>query len=60
MLVPVPPPHGTHTGLYCTHGDLSSRYASVLLGLTNIAGSLPGVIGVASVGILVGATLCLQ
>ena len=26
--------------------DLSKRYASALLGLTNVAGSIPGIIGV--------------
>jgi hypothetical protein len=31
----------------------------VLLGLTNVAGSLPGVIGVASVGILVSGAFLL-
>eukprot|EP00967_Tisochrysis_lutea_P078730 scaffold107305_cov16-Tisochrysis_lutea.AAC.1 len=29
--------------------DLSKRYASALLGLTNVAGSIPGIIGVALV-----------
>lgn len=37
-------------GLYCTHGDMSSKYASVLLGLTNTSGAVPGIIGVAFVG----------
>jgi len=43
-------------GLYCTHGDMSTKYASALLGLTNVAGSVPGIIGVATVGMLYDAT----
>ncbi len=39
-------------GLYCSHGDLSTKYSSALLGLTNVAGSLPGILGVAAVGAL--------
>ncbi len=37
-------------GLYCNHADLSPRYASVLLGLTNTSGALPGIVGVAFTG----------
>lgn len=37
-------------GLYCNHADLSPRYASVLLGLTNTSGALPGILGVAFTG----------
>ena len=37
-------------GLYCNHADLSPRYASVLLGLTNTTGALPGIVGVAITG----------
>jgi len=43
-------------GLYCSHQDLSKRYASALLGLTNVAGSIPGIIGVALVGFLYDTT----
>ncbi|KAJ9526738.1 hypothetical protein QJQ45_017517, partial [Haematococcus lacustris] len=43
-------------GLYCSHQDMSPKYASVLLGLTNLAGSLPGIVGVATVGLLYDAT----
>ncbi len=43
-------------GLYCSHGDLSPKYASALLGLTNVAGSMPGIIGVAVVGALYDTT----
>jgi len=39
-------------GLYCTHGDLSPKYSSALLSLTNVSGSLPGMFGVAAVGAL--------
>lgn len=31
-------------GLYCTHGDMSPRHSSVLLGLTNTSGALPGML----------------
>lgn len=37
-------------GLYCNHADLSPRYASVLLGITNTSGALPGIVGVAITG----------
>lgn len=43
-------------GLYCTHTDLSVKYAPALLGVTNAAGALPGIIGVAIVGILYDLT----
>ncbi|EFN56606.1 hypothetical protein CHLNCDRAFT_21975, partial [Chlorella variabilis] len=39
-------------GLYCNHADLSPRYASVLLGMTNTSGALPGIVGVAFTGCL--------
>jgi ACS family sodium-dependent inorganic phosphate cotransporter len=48
--------------LYCcllprTHPqDLSPKYASALLGITNTAGALPGVLGVTSAGYLLDAT----
>ena len=29
-------------GLYCNHADLSPRHASLLLGLTNTCGAIPG------------------
>lgn len=32
-------------GLYCNHQDLSQTYSSVLLGITNTAGALPGILG---------------
>ncbi|KAF8069573.1 ANTR6 [Scenedesmus sp. PABB004] len=37
-------------GLYCTHQDLSPKYASALLGLTNTSGAVPGILGVAVTG----------
>jgi ACS family sodium-dependent inorganic phosphate cotransporter len=43
-------------GLYCTHQDLSPKYASAMLGVTNTVASLPGVFGVALVGYLLDVT----
>ena len=43
-------------GLYCNHQDLSPRYASILLGMTNTVASIPGVIGVAAAGIILDQT----
>ncbi|GBG81564.1 hypothetical protein CBR_g32555 [Chara braunii] len=43
-------------GLYCTHQDISPRYASILLGVTNTAGSIPGILGVALTGYLLDHT----
>lgn len=43
-------------GLYCTHQDLSTKYSSALLGLTNTSGAVPGIIGVAATGMLFDAT----
>jgi len=40
-------------GLYCTHADLSPKYAGALLGLTNFAGALGGTSGVFVTGLLV-------
>ncbi|EFJ43773.1 hypothetical protein VOLCADRAFT_96131 [Volvox carteri f. nagariensis] len=39
-------------GLFCTHQDMSPKYAPILLGLTNTTAAIPGVLGVASVGYL--------
>ncbi len=42
-------------GLYSNHADLSPRHASLLLGITNTCGALPGIVGVTFCGaILVG------
>jgi ACS family sodium-dependent inorganic phosphate cotransporter len=43
-------------GLYSNHPDLSPRYASVLLGITNTTGALPGIVGVATTGWLFDQT----
>jgi ACS family sodium-dependent inorganic phosphate cotransporter len=46
----------SRAGLYCNHQDLSPRYASLLLGVSNTAGALPGVLGVWAAGVLLDAT----
>jgi ACS family sodium-dependent inorganic phosphate cotransporter len=46
----------SRAGLYCNHQDLSPRYAGALLGITNTAGALPGVLGVAAAGYLLDIT----
>ncbi|KAK9805726.1 hypothetical protein WJX73_002411 [Symbiochloris irregularis] len=43
-------------GLYCNHQDLSPKYAGAMLGLSNTAGAIPGVLGVTSVGFLLDIT----
>ena len=43
-------------GLYCNHQDLSPTYAGALLGLSNTAGAMPGVLGVTAVGMLLDRT----
>ncbi|KAH7298769.1 hypothetical protein KP509_25G058500 [Ceratopteris richardii] len=43
-------------GLYCTHQDISPRYASILLGITNTAGAIPGILGVYLTGVLLDET----
>ncbi|CAD7700176.1 unnamed protein product [Ostreobium quekettii] len=43
-------------GLYCNHQDLSPKYASFLLGLTNTTGAVPGIFGVFFVGFLLDQT----
>ena len=43
-------------GLYCTHQDMSPKFAGPLLGLTNTSGAVPGIIGVATVGVLYDST----
>ncbi|XP_057767949.1 probable anion transporter 6, chloroplastic isoform X2 [Salvia miltiorrhiza] len=44
------------SGLYCTHQDISPEYASVLLGITNTVGAVPGIVGVALTGYLLDST----
>ena len=46
----------SYAGLYCNHQDMSPRYASILLGMTNTIGALPGVIGVPLTGLLLQKT----
>lgn len=46
----------SRAGLYCNHQDLSPQYAGALLGITNTAGALPGVLGVTAAGYLLDAT----
>lgn len=43
-------------GLYCNHQDLSEKYASIMLGITNTVGALPGIMGVAITGFLLDQT----
>ncbi|KAL5850575.1 hypothetical protein ACOSQ4_008588 [Xanthoceras sorbifolium] len=44
------------SGLYCTHQDISPEYASILLGITNTMGAVPGIVGVALTGYLLDST----
>ena len=43
-------------GLYSNHQDISPKYASILLAITNIFGSMPGVVGVPFTGWLLDHT----
>lgn len=43
-------------GLYCVHQDMSPRHAAAVLGLTNTAGAIAGLLGVASTGLLLKVT----
>lgn len=43
-------------GLYCNHQDLSRKYASVMLGITNTVGALPGIAGISVAGFLLDTT----
>lgn len=57
MAVPHVPPHlpqhvHTPAALTLPQQDLSPRYASALLSLTNTVGALPGIAGVMTVGVL--------
>eukprot|EP00958_Prasinococcus_capsulatus_P003389 scaffold307_cov390-Prasinococcus_capsulatus_cf.AAC.6 len=42
----------SHSGLYSNHQDIGPQYAGVLLGLSNTAGVLAGVIGTAVTGMV--------
>ena len=46
----------SYAGLYCNHQDMSPRYSSILLGMTNTVGAFPGVIGVPLTGYLLEKT----
>ena len=46
----------SRAGLYCSHQDISPKYAAALIGLSNTAGALPGVLGVSAAGYLLDAT----
>lgn len=46
----------TWSGFVPNHLDIAPRYADVLMGITNTAGTIPGIIGVALTGVLVDAT----
>jgi len=46
----------SRAGLYCNHQDLSPRFASALLGISNTAGAIPGILGVWSTGYLLDVT----
>ncbi len=46
----------TWAGFLPNHLEIAPRYADVLMGLTNTAGTVPGIIGVAVTGWLVDAT----
>eukprot|EP00850_Spirogloea_muscicola_P000406 SM000002S05486 [mRNA] locus=s2:6046:9041:+ [translate_table: standard] len=43
-------------GLYCSHQDISPKYAGILLGMSNTVGAMPGVLGVALTGFLFDLT----
>ncbi|KAK3253291.1 major facilitator super transporter [Cymbomonas tetramitiformis] len=40
----------SQSGLYCNHQDIGPRYSGVLLGISNTAGVLAGVLGTAATG----------
>ncbi|KAI4344206.1 hypothetical protein L6164_011457 [Bauhinia variegata] len=44
------------SGLFCTHQDMSPEYASILLGITNTVGAIPGIVGVALTGYVLDST----
>lgn len=43
-------------GLYCNHQDLSPKYSSLLLGLTNTWATIPGIVGVLLTGFILDKT----
>jgi MFS transporter, ACS family, solute carrier family 17 (sodium-dependent inorganic phosphate cotransporter), other len=46
----------TWSGFACNHLDIAPRHAGVLMGITNTAGTIPGIVGVAVTGWLVDVT----
>jgi ACS family sodium-dependent inorganic phosphate cotransporter len=46
----------SYSGLLSNHLDIAPRYAGILMGITNTAGTVPGIIGVAVTGWLVDET----
>ena len=40
----------SQSGLYCNHQDIAPQYSGVLLGISNTAGVLAGVLGTAATG----------
>jgi len=42
----------SQSGLYCNHQDIAPRYSGVLLGISNTAGVLAGVLGTAATGFI--------
>lgn len=42
----------SQSGLYSNHQDIGPRYAGVLLGISNTAGVLAGVVGTAVTGLI--------
>ena len=46
----------TWSGFVPNHLDIAPRYADVLMGITNTAGTVPGIIGVALTGYLIDVT----
>eukprot|EP00238_Polyblepharides_amylifera_P005489 CAMPEP_0196582064 /NCGR_PEP_ID=MMETSP1081-20130531/37313_1 /TAXON_ID=36882 /ORGANISM="Pyramimonas amylifera, Strain CCMP720" /LENGTH=401 /DNA_ID=CAMNT_0041902537 /DNA_START=698 /DNA_END=1903 /DNA_ORIENTATION=- len=43
-------------GLYSNHQDISPKYSSILLGMTNTLGTIPGLVGVTLTGYILSAT----
>eukprot|EP00873_Tetraselmis_striata_P019471 jgi/Tetstr1/439735/TSEL_028154.t1 len=43
-------------GLYSNHADMSRKYCSILLGITNTAGAVPGIVGVTFTGYMLEKT----
>lgn len=46
----------SQSGVYANHQDIGPDYAGVLLGISNAAASIPGIIGVALTGFILDTT----